>query len=69
MRTPTMNSELRRLMAGAILLMVLISVACSSGSAPTSSTPVRELRSISELQDRFNADSGAIRLILLVSPT
>jgi hypothetical protein len=57
---------------GAVLLLLTIliaTVACSTGSASTSSTPVRELRSISELQDRFNGDAGAIRLILLVSPT
>jgi hypothetical protein len=59
--------------AGAALLVLtaflVVSVACSTGSTSTSSMPVRELRTISELRDRFNGDAGSIRLVLLVSPT
>ncbi len=55
----------------AIAALVLVSSACTSrntqGSAATSK--VIDLSSVSELQDRFNADAGAVRLILLMSPT
>lgn len=55
-----------------VLALALVSSACGSGGAAGSvgqTTKVIELQSISELQDRFNEDSGAVRLILLMSPT
>jgi hypothetical protein len=51
--------------------LALVSSACASqstqGSAPSSR--VKELSSISELQGRFDQDTGKVRLILLMSPT
>jgi hypothetical protein len=57
-----------------LLAFALASSACTSGPSPeTDSTSrigrVAELRSISELRERFNEDSGKVRLILLISPT
>jgi len=57
-----------------LLALALASSACTSGPSPgTGSTSrngrVAELRSISELRERFNEDSGKVRLILLISPT
>ena len=57
-----------------LLALALSSSACTSGASPgTGSTSrngrVAELRSISELRERFNEDSGKVRLILLISPT
>jgi hypothetical protein len=57
-----------------LLALALASSGCTSGPSPgTGSTSrngrVAELRSISELRERFNEDSGKVRLILLISPT
>ena len=57
-----------------LLALALAASACTSGPSPgTDATSrngrVAELRSISELRDRFNEDSGKVRLILLISPT
>jgi hypothetical protein len=57
-----------------LLALALASSACTSSSSPvtgstTRSGRVAELRSISELRERFNEDSGKVRLILLISPT
>lgn len=55
-----------------LLAIALVASACASrgGSGITAQTPrVNELHSVSDLQDRFNADPGTIRLILLLSPT
>jgi len=57
-----------------LLALALAASACTSGpSRETGSTSrngrVAELRSISELRERFNEDSGKVRLILLISPT
>jgi len=57
--------------------LALASTACTgegvdSANGTTALPPtvrVHELDSISTLQESFNADAGAIRLILLVSPT
>lgn len=52
--------------------LALVSSSCSPYRATESSaktSKVTELRSVSELQDRFNEDSGKVRLILLISPT
>jgi hypothetical protein len=56
------------------LALVLASTACSSrgnrgNHSATRSAKVTELRSVSELRERFNEDAGKIRLILLISPT
>jgi hypothetical protein len=63
---------LRRLIPIAALALVL--TACtSSGPAETgtaaAASKVAQLQSVPELKDRFNADVGKIRLILLISPT
>ena len=57
-----------------LLVFALASSACTSRAGPgtdstTQSGRVTGLRSISELKERFNEDSGSVRLILLVSPT
>jgi hypothetical protein len=57
-----------------LLALALAASACTSGPSPgTGATSrngrVAELRSISELRERFNEDSGKVRLILLISPT
>ena len=54
--------------------LVLVFSACvSSGRSATESTPrtakVAELGGVSDLRERFNEDSGKVRLILLISPT
>jgi hypothetical protein len=40
-----------------------------TGGTPTAPTQIRQVASIATLRDAFNADAGATRLILLVSPT
>ena len=55
-----------------VLELALVSSACGSDAAQGSAAQtsrVVELRNVSELQDRFNEDAGAVRLILLMSPT
>lgn len=54
-----------------ILALAMVTSACGSGGTAAVGPPMRvtELESISELRDRFNEDSGAVRLILLMSPT
>ena len=64
-----------------LVALALTSTACASGEnsagdpnpngagANRDDAKVIQLRSIAELQDRFNEDAGKIRLILLVSPT
>ena len=57
-----------------LLAFALASSACASvGSQGTASATrnarVIELRSVAELRQRFNQDSGKVRLILLISPT
>ena len=57
-----------------LLALALASSACTSGPTPgthptSRNGRVAELRSISELRERFNEDSGKVRLILLISPT
>lgn len=54
--------------------LVLVFSACASNGRPaTETTPrtanVDELAGVSDLRERFNEDSGRIRLILLISPT
>ena len=57
-----------------LLVFALGSSACASRASPeadsaTGGGKVAELRSISDLRERFNEDSGKVRLILLISPT
>ena len=53
-----------------VFITLLFSVGCNA-SLPTDPPPgfLEELRDIEELQTRFNQDDGAIRLVLLLSPT
>jgi hypothetical protein len=57
----------------ALLALVVASCSPSSSSATgsaTASSEVAELKGgVPDLQERFNRDSGKIRLILLASPT
>lgn len=61
-----------------VLVTIFISVgvlsSCTSDSKPdarasTATARVAALRSISDLKDQFNEDSGKTRLVLLISPT
>ena len=59
-------------LAPMVAALVLASTACAARGGPAAaaqSSKVTELRSVSQLQDRFNEDSDRVRLILLVSPT
>jgi hypothetical protein len=54
--------------------LAFISPACgswgnSAGGATREDAKVTELTSVGDLQDRFNGDTGKVRLILLISPT
>ncbi len=69
------DRRLRRLLLSGLMGLVLLAGACTEGAGSPgardrgTSAPVRELTSIATLQDAFNDDVGATRLILLVSPT
>lgn len=70
------NRRLGRLVLLGLIGLALLSGACRneatiSGGGATLDPPARlhELASIATLQDAFNDDAGATRLILLVSPT
>jgi hypothetical protein len=59
---------------GLLAGLVLVLPACSSGGRPeTETTPrtdeVAVLGGVSDLRERFNEDSGKVRLVLLISPT
>ena len=65
-----------RLVLPGLIGIALLVTACTgtgavSGSGATQAAPgrVRELASIGTLREAFNADAGAPRLVLLVSPT
>lgn len=60
------NRRVRTLIAAAV---ALIFVGCTVSKQQPSPTRVRELRSISDLRERFNSDVGQVRLVLLISPT
>jgi hypothetical protein len=54
--------------------LVLVFSACASSGRPgtesaTGTAKVAELGGVSDLRERFNEDSGKVRLILLISPT
>lgn len=69
------DRRLRRPLLLGLIGLALVASACTEGAGSagagdrSTSAPVRELTSIATLQDVFNHDAGAIRLILLVSPT
>ena len=54
-------------------LVVVFSACASSGRPATETTPrtdrVAVLGGVSDLRERFNEDSGKVRLLLLISPT
>ena len=55
-----------------LIAVALVGSACASrGTTGTvaQTSKVIELRSVSELQNRFEEDRGKVRLILLMSPT
>ena len=55
-----------------VVVLALLPPACSSHAGPASgsqTSKVIELHNVSALQDRFDEDSGKVRLILLISPT
>jgi hypothetical protein len=67
---------LRWLILGALLVaaFVLVFSACASSGRPATETAPRTtkvavLGGVSDLRERFNEDSGKVRLILLISPT
>jgi hypothetical protein len=54
--------------------LVLVFSACASSGRPATETTRRTakvavLGGVSDLRERFNEDSGKVRLILLISPT
>jgi hypothetical protein len=59
---------------GFLAALVLVFSACASSGRPaTETTPrtdkVAVLGGVSDLRERFNEDSGKVRLVLLISPT
>jgi hypothetical protein len=57
-----------------LVVLALVSGACASSRRSGSDAGARdaklaELGSVSDLQERFNADVGKVRVILLLSPT
>ncbi len=69
---------LRRLTTGSLALLItiaMVATACTdqpqetSSSSGSAASSVLELRAIQELRDRFEQDRGAVRLVILVSPT
>ena len=66
--------RIRIALFGVLAALVLGSSACASSGRPaTETTPrtdsVAVLGGVSDLRERFNEDSGKVRLILLISPT
>ena len=59
---------------GLLAALVLVFTACGSSGRPnTQTTPrtdkVAVLGGVADLRERFNEDSGKVRLVLLISPT
>jgi hypothetical protein len=59
---------------GLLAALVLVFSACVSSGRPATETTARTakvavLGGVSDLRERFNEDSGKVRLILLISPT
>jgi hypothetical protein len=68
------SARLTHLIAILMAVLALVPSACTLSSSPATgasaeSSEVTQLKSVSDLQERFNQDSGKVRLILLVSPT
>ena len=68
------DRRLQRLLLPGLIGLTLVASGCtepgSEGAGDQgTAAPVRELTSIATLQDAFNDDVGATRLVLLVSPT
>jgi hypothetical protein len=70
------NSSAARAPRIGVLLVVLALISSACASSPSSGdggttgkAEVPDLSRVSELQQRFNQDSGNVRLILLFSPT
>lgn len=73
---PPRSNRIRTSIAlfGLLAALVLVLPACSSSEGPeTETTPrtdkVAVLGGVSDLRERFNEDSGKVRLVLLISPT
>ena len=65
-----------RLVVPSLMGLALLATACTrsgavsgGGATQAPAARVQELASIGTLRQAFNADSGATRLILLISPT
>jgi hypothetical protein len=59
---------------GFLAALVLLFSACASSGRPETETTSRTdkvavLGGVSDLRERFNEDSGKVRLVLLISPT
>jgi hypothetical protein len=72
--SPRGSIRTRIALFGLLAALVLVFSACASSGRPaTENTPrtskVAVLGGVSDLRERFNHDSGKVRLILLISPT
>ena len=71
--TPMLKILRGALVLSAATLTLVVSAAPPAisrlAAAQTKSTGLLDLRSVSELRARFNADAAFTRLVLLVSPT
>jgi len=58
---------------GLLAALVLVFTGCESSGPNTQTTPrtdkVAVLGGVADLRERFNEDSGKVRLVLLISPT
>jgi hypothetical protein len=59
---------------GLLAALVLVLTACASSGRPNTQTTPRTdkiavLGGVADLRERFNEDSGKVRLVLLISPT
>lgn len=77
-RPPTCTDFRRGRTVWLVVIALLVGTACAragstaparGGGQAGERTAVRDLASIGALQDRFEEDSGKVRLILLISPT
>jgi hypothetical protein len=73
---PGTKRRVRRLLLPGLIGLALLVSACTGtgaisgiGETQTAVAPIHQVASIATLRDAFNADAGATRLILLVSPT
>lgn len=55
---------------GLLAALTLVFTACASSGRPNTQTDkVAVLGGVADLRERFNEDSGKVRLVLLISPT